>query len=339
MIEMQPMGNGQNREVTMEYYQKVLERLRSSGFRIVADVQYRGQTFAYVARKTTFEIEKLGFAETFFVFAEFDGVDLTALSNYSKACFAYTLSKRRIPLPRGLLRMVFCYSVVLTHHADADVVEAVKNAEPPKHFSAFEFPVICDLASGQLYYSGKTPNWGSWYWDYFRNISVEMLSPKKQVAGTVIANNATPDTAVEVLSPKKRLRARVLESQTDWVWCPELYRWQYWARFMGAMLLLGSMAVIALGLSFGFFVMGIFSSVVAVSPYWEPARRLTLKIIGASDRITDASGLHWPLPLLRTIVWRVLAAMIAAVALFFIYLGIKELLDVGFSGQNVFLRH
>jgi len=314
------MGNRQNREAAIEYYQQVIERFRSSGFRIAADVQYKGQTFAYIAKKTTFEAEKYGFAETFFVFSEFDCVDLAALRNYSGTCFAYALRNRRIPLPRGLLRSTWCYPVVLVYGADTDVVQAVKNAEPLKHWGAYEFPVICDLASGQLHYSERSP-WTSWagyiHWDYLRDTAVEVLSPKKQVDDTAIADSVTSDTAVETLSAKERLRGRFLEIAAPWTRCPQFYRWQYWARFTGAMILLGAMADLVFGAPSFLFVMGIFYGIAAVAPYWIPARWLTFKIIGASD-------LPWPLPRLQMLSWRAGSTAIAALAIFFIYLGISR---------------
>jgi len=169
----------QKEKITEEYKLEVVERLRTLGFSIKADVRYRGQSFALVAKRTTFEIERFGFVETFFVLAGINIRDATTLKEYSKKCFAYASRSSRMPLPRGLFRSTVCYSVAICYGADAAVANAVKNTEPPRHYSATEIPVICDLEAGQLYYLERTPDWGSVYWDGIRDNIVKVLSPKE----------------------------------------------------------------------------------------------------------------------------------------------------------------
>ena len=136
-----------NAEVIEEFYSRSLERLRSSGFKTTEGVKYRGQTFTCVAKRTAFEGQKYGFVETFFLFAEFDDIDVGALGSYCRTCFAYALRKSRIPLPRGLFHSVECYCVALAYGIDSVVGEAVRGNEPPRHWAAAEIPVICDLAT------------------------------------------------------------------------------------------------------------------------------------------------------------------------------------------------
>lgn len=164
-------------EIPGEYLLEVAERLRSSGFTVAYNVRYKNQTFAQVAKRTAFEYEKGGFTETFFLFTEFHTIDLTALRDYSKICFAYAKRKSRVPLPRGFFHTVVCYSVALSHGVDSATADAVRNMDPPLHWAACEFPVICDLDTRRLYYFEKTPAWGSMYWDHFRNTVVSLLSP------------------------------------------------------------------------------------------------------------------------------------------------------------------
>lgn len=167
-----------NTEVTGDYYAKVIERLRSSGFKMTAAFRFKDQDFTHIAKKTAFQSERGGFVGTFFVFAELEDMDLTTLKNYSRACFSYACRRCRIPLVPGFGRAIECYSVALTHSVDAAVGEAVRTTEPPKHWAAAEIPVVCDLAAGQLYYLERTPYWGSLYWDDCRDTIMNMLDPK-----------------------------------------------------------------------------------------------------------------------------------------------------------------
>ena len=167
-----------NTEATGEYYARVIERLRSSGFKVTAAVRFRDQIFTYVAMRTAFQSGKGGFVGTFFVFAELEDMDLTTLRNYSRACFGYALRRCRIPLPPGFGRAVECYSVALTAKVDGALAESVRNTEPPKHWAAAEIPVICDLETRQLYYFERTPFWRSLYWDDNRKAIVKMLNTK-----------------------------------------------------------------------------------------------------------------------------------------------------------------
>jgi len=166
----------ENSEIA-DYLSSVIPRLRADGFKITENVTYKGQTFRCVAKRTRWQLEYYGFAEFFFIFAEFPNIDRVSLKEFSAMAFNYSKKFRSIPLPRGLFEGVICFPVAIVDNVDQAVAETFRSEEPPKHCSSTEMPVICDLKSKRLYYLEKTPSWGSLYWDRFREIILSMLSP------------------------------------------------------------------------------------------------------------------------------------------------------------------
>ncbi len=156
------------------YLTIVLERLRNDGFKITDQTIYKNQTFAYIARRTRYQAEYCGFADFFFIFADFTALDIPALRQYSAKCFDYAMKSKKIPL---WFEIVLCFPVAIVNKVDSPTVEYIRNNLHPRHLGALEMPVICDIKSQRLYCFEKTPYWGSLYWDHFRGIIVSMLSP------------------------------------------------------------------------------------------------------------------------------------------------------------------
>jgi hypothetical protein len=119
---------------------------------------------------------------------------------------------------------------------------------------------------------------------------------------------------------------------------PMLYRWQYWVRFLGGMLLFALVALLVLGWCFSLIAMGLWSSLVVTSVFWGPARDLLDRIVGAS-----ASDVPWPprpdatqdaTAKTQYVSFVARSAIAAAAGLF---CGVYGLLQVGFAGQNLIL--
>jgi len=164
---------GENDKVA-GYFAIVLERLHNDGFKISDQTIYKNQTFDYIARRTRYQAEYCGFADFFFIFADFTALDTPALRQYSAKCFDYAMKSKKIPL---WFEIVLCFPVAIVNKLDSPTVEDIRNNLHPRHCGALEMPVICDIKSQQLYYFEKTPYWGSLYWDHFREIIINMLSP------------------------------------------------------------------------------------------------------------------------------------------------------------------
>jgi hypothetical protein len=119
---------------------------------------------------------------------------------------------------------------------------------------------------------------------------------------------------------------------------PQLYRWQYWSRFVGVTLLLASVVLLALGWCFSLIAIGLCCGLVMASVFCGPARRVLLRVFGAS-----ASDTPWPPPRDATqdvmVTFQYVRFIMASAAAAFVtvYFGVSMLLRVGFSAQNLFL--
>lgn len=159
------------------YLSKVLERLEGEGYDCARGVSHGERTFSAVAKRAKFELAKFGVVETFFVFAEFPSLDAAGLKEYSAGCYEYAVAAKLSPLPRGVLKSVFCYAVALVSRVDDALAEMVKNEAPPKHMSSVEIPVLFDQAAQSLSYFEKTQIWGAAYFRGIRKTVQEMLAP------------------------------------------------------------------------------------------------------------------------------------------------------------------
>jgi len=176
--------NRDKQDTAEAYLARVTQRLKDDGFTVEENITYSGQTFDCVAKRTRFEIDKYSFAATSYLFARFSSPDISSLRNFSKISFKYALRTGGIiplaggiRLPRGLYVSVWCYPVAIVDDIDEDTAKAIRNQAPPKHFMAFEMPVVYSLASGALYYCEITPMHGGLYYDQMRMIINIVLAP------------------------------------------------------------------------------------------------------------------------------------------------------------------
>jgi hypothetical protein len=146
----------------------VRNRLAAAGFVILDNVAFEARKFPVVARRTRFELTKFGFAETFFIFQEFDCLTTESLRMFSSDAFRCAEKSRVIPLPCGLFEGFWCYSVAIAKAVDEPTVASVRSDAPPKHWASAEIPVVRDLTRGKLFYFEKTPLWGAAYYAGFR---------------------------------------------------------------------------------------------------------------------------------------------------------------------------
>jgi hypothetical protein len=177
------MSNKDKHGSADDYLSEVTKRLEAGGFAIEENITYKNQTFDYVARRTRYEVDKFGFAATFFLFARFSSLDISSLKAFSKKSFKYATKASGIPLaggiplPRGIFFIIVCFPVAIVDAIDTDVADTIRSKAPPKHWAAAEMPVVYDLASKTLYYCEVTPIWGQFYYNQFRQTINDMLAP------------------------------------------------------------------------------------------------------------------------------------------------------------------
>lgn len=98
--------------------------------------------------------------------SDVDCITLETVRNYSENCMNYAIKEYK-GIPRGLQNGVVSYSVLISDKVDDDAIDFAMS-RPKKHYSAFEMPIIVDLAKQEIFYYRKTPLWGSIYYKHFR---------------------------------------------------------------------------------------------------------------------------------------------------------------------------
>jgi hypothetical protein len=151
-----------------DWLENVRGRFSSASFVLSEDVHFGEAKFKMIARRSRFELTKFGFSETFFIFAEFDSLNIPTLREFSSKAFQCAKKIRKIGLPCGLFESVWCYAVAIAPVVDDATCNAVGNESPPKHWAAAEIPVIYDSTRKKLCYFEKTPIWGAAYYKAFR---------------------------------------------------------------------------------------------------------------------------------------------------------------------------
>ena len=163
-----PRNNMNETATDNNWFQKTLKKLLSDGFVVTHNVTCDQRTFKAVARRTRFELTKCGFAETFFIFEEFDSPTEDAIRKFSSDAFGFAKRSKSIPLPCGLGESVFCFPIAAAKSVEDLVAHSVRTEAPPKHWAAAEIPVVVDETKQRLCYFERTPLWGAAYHRGFR---------------------------------------------------------------------------------------------------------------------------------------------------------------------------
>ena len=71
----------------VDYLSTATQRLKTDGFDVIENITYKDRTFEYVAKRTRWQLQHFGFAEFFFVFAQFSKIDWASLREFATNCF------------------------------------------------------------------------------------------------------------------------------------------------------------------------------------------------------------------------------------------------------------
>lgn len=90
-----------------------------------------------------------------------DRIDEGLIITHTQSCLQYACKNKK-GLPRGLQNGIVSYSILASKNIDPSAVDLVSK-RPPKHWSAFEMPIIVDLSKRELYYYKDNIKWGALY--------------------------------------------------------------------------------------------------------------------------------------------------------------------------------
>jgi len=84
--------------------------------------------------------------------------------------FLYAKRVNRIPLLRGMQLGYMVTPVIAVDAVTPEIVSFVTSC-PQKHWSLFEFPVLHDLSTGQIYFYQGTAMWGAFFFSDMRSMA------------------------------------------------------------------------------------------------------------------------------------------------------------------------
>jgi hypothetical protein len=120
-----------------------------------------------------FAITKLSMLDTAVIAREYqDAPSVDEFKDFSAGSMGLA-RLNKFWLPVGLGSVMVCYPLAVMQTVP-DELSSFVNTYAPKHFSAFEFPVIAEVGTQQLHYFTGTPLWGMAYYNGFRT-EVEQL--------------------------------------------------------------------------------------------------------------------------------------------------------------------
>lgn len=155
------------------YVRQAQTRLECAGFSWTEDADgFRG-----VASRSSFQLTKFGYWETFFVFREFEQLDRGSMQEFMREAVRHAFANRTVKLPRGLFAGVATFGVAVAERADDAVIRAVRSETPPRHWAANEIPVVNDRGARRIHYFERTPVWGAAYFKGYRKQIEQFLAP------------------------------------------------------------------------------------------------------------------------------------------------------------------
>ena len=171
-----------------ELLDNLSKRLASNGFEIQRDVDLRPYHLDLVAVRSRFELSKFGKMTRFMLVAKVSDVDASMVQDYSSRTTKYALDNPHTGLPRGLGRGVLSIPVLVSEDFDDEVKRLITETLAPKHWAAFEFPVLISTRLRQLYYCKKTPVWGAAYYRGFRHFVETQIGSQRAESERSAAN-------------------------------------------------------------------------------------------------------------------------------------------------------
>ncbi len=103
------------------------------------------------------------------------GIDGNWMRQFSSNLFEFAYNHRK-GIPIGLGGSLIVYPLLITDSVSFELAAFLKTYTP-KHYAAFEFPVVMDFINETLYYLETTPLWGSLYFSGFRKEVHRLYSP------------------------------------------------------------------------------------------------------------------------------------------------------------------
>ena len=160
------------------FLEELSSRLSQRGLLVKRGMGLDPYQLDILAIANAYEASKFGKMTRFITAASMDNVDAITVKDFSSRATQFSLENRESLLPRGFGGSLLSVPTIVSMSFSDDVKDWIGKNRPPKHFAAFEFPVLVSTADRQIYYYQKTPIWGAAYYKGFRKFVEEVLGFK-----------------------------------------------------------------------------------------------------------------------------------------------------------------
>jgi len=129
-----------------------------------------------VASASAYEVSKSGKMTRFVIVSSMDNVANSDLvKDFSSSATKYSLDNRDSLLPRGFGGSLLSIPTIVSEGFNEEIKNWIGRNRAPRHWAAFEFPVLLSTVDRQVYYYKKTPIWGAAYYRGFRKFVEEVF--------------------------------------------------------------------------------------------------------------------------------------------------------------------
>src|SRR6267143_2580174 len=146
------------------------------GFSVNRGVRLDPYLLEIVAVTSAYEASKFGKMTRIVPVTSIDNVTTPDLvKDFSSRAMKYCLDNRDSLLPRGFGGSLLSVPTIVSEGFPEEIKKWIGGNRSPRHWAAFEFPVLVSTVDRQIYYYKKTPLWGAAYYGGFRKFVEEVL--------------------------------------------------------------------------------------------------------------------------------------------------------------------
>ena len=158
------------------YLQQLDRNMAENGFRI-ANPPFPGEGIARIYHNRKGVLTKFSIVDTFCPVKYLPTIrSIEELAGFSAVSYDFGLRNKGW-LPRGLGGCLGVYPLLVTDQVPPDLRSFVTRHYCPKHWAAFEFPVVLELPSKAIFFYEETPLWGAAYYHGFRKEVKKLFLP------------------------------------------------------------------------------------------------------------------------------------------------------------------
>ncbi len=167
-------GPGAAAGVFQQYLSLLDGKMKQAGFDTIEIPPLLNLERCY--RRQKFEISKIGHVTTFCGLQIIDEPAKAAhLKSYSVSVFDYAVRNKGY-LARNAFQPLVVYPVILAPGCEADARQFL-DSYWPKHWMAYEFPVVVDVVSKTMIFHRSKPLWGFMYHEGIRKDAEALFNP------------------------------------------------------------------------------------------------------------------------------------------------------------------